>query len=84
MKNLKYLTISILPLMWSVYFLFEILTGRVKDLPTIIGNIALIILFALVGFYFYKLSQKYPQGFKCKTIIIIFSILMVIDQGIKL
>ena len=84
MKNLKYLTISILPLMWSVYFLFEILTGRVKDLPTIIGNIALIILSALVGFYFYKLSQKYPQGFKCKTIIIIFSILMVIDQGIKL
>ena len=61
MRNLKNLTISILPLMWSVYFLFEILTGRVTDLPTILGNIALIILFALVGFYFHKLSEKYPR-----------------------
>ena len=34
MRNLKNLTISTLPLMWSVYFLFEILTGRVTDLPT--------------------------------------------------
>lgn len=84
MKNLKYVTIGILPLMWTVYFLFELFTGRVTDITTILGNVALIALFALVGFYFYNMSKKYPKGFTCKTMIIIFSMLMLVDQGIKI
>lgn len=84
MKNLKFLTISILPLMWTVYFLFEIVTGRVNDYPTFLGNIGLIILFALVGYWFYIVSLKYTNGFTTKGILFIFAILMLLDQGIKL
>ena len=84
MKNLKYLTISVLPLMWTVYFLFEIFTGRVTDMPTVLGNILLILLFALVGLYFHNLSLRHANGFKNKTIINIFFLLMIVDQGCKI
>lgn len=80
----KILTVSILPLMWLIYFIFEIITGRVKDLYTLITNLALTLLFALVGYIVYILSQKYSDGFSGKTVFKIFSLLMVIDQGIKL
>lgn len=79
----KILTISILPLMWLIYFAFEIITGRVKDFYTFITNLALVLLFAFVGYIVYILSKKYSDGFSGKTVFKIFSILMVIDQGIK-
>ena len=80
----KILTISILPLMWLIYFSFEIVTGRVRDFYTLITNLALVFLFALVGYIIYILSKKYSDGFSGKTILKLFLILMLIDQGIKI
>ena len=31
MKNFKILVISILPIMWTIYFLFELFTGRIDN-----------------------------------------------------
>ena len=36
----KIITIGILPIMWLVYFLFEIISGRVKDFYTLILNLS--------------------------------------------
>lgn len=80
----KLLTICILPIMWLVYFAFEIITGRVNDFYTLILNLSLTIIFALVGFIIYIVSQKYANGFSTKSLFIIFAILMLIDQGLKL
>lgn len=84
MKHLKLLTISVLPIMWTIYFLFELFTGRVNDYTTFLGNIGLIILFALVGYIIYLISLKYKNGIYSKGIISTFIILMIIDQGIKI
>lgn len=84
MKKIKFLTISVLPIMWTAYFLFEIFTGRVTDANTILGNIALIILFAIVGYLIYILSQRYPNGLLYNSILKLFLLLMLIDQGIKI
>lgn len=80
----KILTILILPLMWLIYFVFEIVTGRVKDLYTFITNLALVLLFALVGYIIYIISKKYSNGFSRKTVLKFFFLLLLIDQGIKL
>ena len=70
MKNIynkdKLLTIGILPIMWLIYFAFEIVTGRVKDLYTLILNLSLVFVFAFVGDIIYYLSNKYSDGFKSK------------------
>lgn len=79
----KWLTIGLLPLMWLLYFIFEIITGRVDDLYTLVTNLSLIFIFGLVGYLIYFLSQKYTHGFSNKIIFIIFFTLMIIDQGIK-
>lgn len=79
----KLLTIGILPVMWLVYFTFEIITGRVNDLYTLILNLSLTLIFALVGFMIYTISQKYANGFSNKILFITFTVLMLIDQGIK-
>lgn len=80
----KLLTIGILPIMWLIYFLFEVFTGRVKDMYTLILNLSLVLVFALTGFIIYALSNKYSNGFSSKKLFIIFIVLMLIDQGIKL
>lgn len=80
----KLITVGILPLMWTLYFLFELITGRVKDISTIILNCALIALFALTGFIIYKISIKYSKGFTWKAVLGIFASTLIIDQGIKL
>lgn len=80
----KILTILILPLMWLIYFVFEIVTGRVKDLYTFITNLALVLLFALVGYIIYIISKKYSNGFSQKTVLKFFLLLLLIDQGIKI
>lgn len=80
----KLLTIGILPIMWLIYFLFEIITGRVTDMYTFILNFSLIIVFAIVGFIIYILGECYAKGFSGKNVFSIFAILLLIDQGIKL
>lgn len=84
MKNKKILTISILPLMWTLYLLFELITGRINDFQTILFNILLIILFALVGLSIYKIGVKNENGFISKKLLILFSLLFLIDQGLKI
>lgn len=80
----KLLTIIILPIMWLIYFAFEIVTGRVKDLYTFIVNLLLTLLFALTGYIIYLVSRKYNNGFSKKGLIKIFAVLMIIEQGIKI
>ncbi len=84
MKNKKVLTISILPLMWTIYVLFELITGRIDDFRTILFNIVLIILFALVGLFSYIIGIKYECGFNSNVLVILFSFLLLFDQGIKI
>ena len=80
----KILTIGILPVMWLIYFLFEIFSGRVNDLYTLTLNISLILVFAFTGWIIYIYSTKNPNGLTPKALIITFMILMLLDQGIKL
>ncbi len=56
----KLLTIGILPAMWLIYFLFEVFSGRVNDLYTLILNLSLILVFALTGWIIYKCSTQRP------------------------
>lgn len=79
----KLLTIGILPLMWLIYFLFEVVTGRVTDLYTLTLNLSLLIVFAFVGWIIYITSNKNSKGFSNKALLITFLILMLIDQGGK-
>ncbi|GAB6168557.1 hypothetical protein JCM1393_10170 [Clostridium carnis] len=79
----KFLTIGILPAMWLLYFIFEIVTGRVRDLYTLSLNLSLIFVFAFTGWIIFLVSKKYSNGFATNAIFIIFSTLMIIDQGIK-
>ena len=79
----KIITIGILPIMWLVYFLFEIISGRVKDFYTLILNLSLLLVFALVGAIIYKCSTKNLNGLNNRSLIITFLILMLLDQGLK-
>ena len=83
MKNFKFLTIGILPLMWLIYFLFELITGRLTNAVDIAFNLLLIIPFGLVGLLIYYLAKKYDTGFSAKVLIYIFLTLMLLDQGVK-
>lgn len=84
MKHKKALTISILPLMWVLYVLFELFTGRINDFQTLFFNIALILLFALVGLFTYNFGTKHEAGFKSNKLLLLFLIFLLIDQGIKI
>lgn len=80
----KWLTIGLLPIMWLLYFAFEIITGRIDSFYTLSMNLLLTIVFAFTGWIIYITSQKYSNGFTSKVVFIIFLVLMLIDQGIKL
>ena len=80
----KWLTIGLLPIMWLLYFAFEIITGRVKDFYTLFMNLLLTVIFAFTGWIIYLISIKYKKGFSSKTVISIFLVLMLIDQGAKI
>jgi signal peptidase II len=84
MNKKKVLTISILPLMWILYILFELITGRITNFQTIFFNIILILLFALVGSFTYTLGIKYENGFKFNVLLISFLFFLLLDQGIKI
>ena len=55
MKNIinkdKIITIGILPIMWLIYFLFEVFSGRVNDLYTLILNLSLIFLLCISKYF---------------------------------
>lgn len=84
MNKKKWVTISILPLMWFFYFLFELITGRVESNYYIILNILMCLVFALTGYILYTVGMKHLKGFSSKTLLIIFLILFLLDQGGKL
>lgn len=84
MKNKKLITVSILPLMWLLYVLFEIVSGRIRDFNTILFNLLLIILFAIVGLLTYHIGIKHERGFKFKPLLILFIVLFILDQGVKI
>lgn len=84
MKHLKLITISALPIMWTIYFLFELLTGRINSTAVLLGNIFLVVLFAFVGFLLYEVSLKFKTGFSSKNFLWIFALLMIFDQGLKI
>lgn len=84
MNKKKTLTISILPIMWTVYVLFELITGRITTFQSLAFNVFLILLFAIVGFIIFKLSDKYSSGFSPKGLTMLFIIFMLLDQGIKI
>ena len=56
MNSKKTLTIGVLPAMWLIYILFELFTGRITNIETIIFNIFLILLFAVTGYIIYNIS----------------------------
>lgn len=84
MKNKKILTIGILPLMWALYVLFELITGRITDFKTILFNIMLIIFFALVGLLTYTIGVKHENGFSSNILLVLFLFFFLFDQGIKI
>lgn len=80
----KLITISTLPIMWLVYFLFEIISRRVDTIYSLLTNLSLTILFALTGWIIYLTYDKHPNGFNSKALFLIFSIIMIFEQGIKI
>lgn len=84
MKKEKLITVSILPIMWLIYFCFELITGRLTDSYDIIMNLLPIILFALVGLIIYTIGIHCKKGLTSRILGIIFAIVMLLDQGIKL
>lgn len=84
MKNKKVLTICFLPLLWFLYILFELVTGRINDFKTIFFNIVLILLFALVGLLTYYLGINHEDGFSSNILLAVFLFFLSLDQGIKI
>lgn len=84
MNKKKVITISGLPVMWLIYFVFEFITGRIKTSYDIFMSFILTIIFAMIGYIIYKSWNKYKNGLNSKKLFLIFILLMLIDQGIKL
>lgn len=84
MKYTKQLTILLLPLMWALYFVFELCTGRITDSSSFIINLILIFIFALSGYILYIFSIKYKTGFSNKNLLKLLLLLLLMDQGTKI
>jgi signal peptidase II len=84
MKHSKLFTIAGLPLMWALYFLFELISGRVTDYHTVLGNLLLIILFTFTGYIIYTFSLNHFHGISFKIFFLFLLILIIVDQGIKI
>lgn len=83
MNKGKLLTIFTLPIMWSIYVLFELISGNLTSTYDIILNLSLLLVFLVFGYILHLLSLKFKSGFKIKTLLSIFAILMILDQGVK-
>lgn len=84
MKHTKLLTIAGLPLMWGIYFLFELITGRITELSSFIINLILIFIFIFTGYILYMLSLNFKNGFSNKKLITFSILFLLIDQGTKI
>lgn len=84
MNKEKLLTILILPSMWFLYILFELFSGNLYDLNTLLFNFILLIPLVLIGLYFYKANLKYHSGIPKKSLIIFSILLIAIDQLTKI
>lgn len=84
MNKEKLLTILILPSMWLLYILFELFSGNLYDLNTLLFNFILLIPLVLIGFYFYKANLKHHSGISRKSLIIFSILLIAIDQLTKI
>lgn len=83
MKKEKLITVTVLPIMWLLYFGFELITGRLTSSYDIVMNLLPTLLFALVGLVIYTIGIKYEKGVTSKTLGITFVIVMLFDQGLK-
>lgn len=83
MKN-KSINIFILPCIWVIYILFELISGRINNLSTILFNIFLTILFFIVNIFMYLVDKKHSEGIKNVSVSIFIISLFILDQGIKL
>lgn len=83
MNNKKWVTISILPIMWLIYFLFELFTGRIHSNSETLMMLLLTIPFGLVGYLIYTLWSNHKNGFSNKVLLGFFAFLMILDQGVK-
>lgn len=83
MNKKKWVTISILPVMWLIYFLFELFTGRIDNNSETLMMLLLAIPFGLVGYLIYTLWNNHKNGFSNKVLLGLFAFLMILDQGIK-
>lgn len=84
MNKEKLLTVLILPSMWFLYVLFELFSGNLYDLNTLIFNFILLIPLLFIGFYFYKINLKYRNGISNKKLIIFSTLLIALDQLTKI
>lgn len=84
MNKGKLITVATLPIMWFIYFLFELISGNITSTYDITMNLSLLIVFLGFGLILYKLYEKFNGGFKNKTLWIIFASLMILDQGSKI
>lgn len=84
MNKKKLMAISILPIMWLIYFLFELITGRLTTSYDIVMTFLPTLVFALVGYLFYRIWENHKEGISRKSLLIIFAFLMIFDQGLKL
>lgn len=83
MNKKKLIIIGTLPTMWLIYCLFEFISKNLNNSYDILMNLSLTLIFLGFGYILYKLSKKFEIGFKKKILWIIFSILMLLDQGSK-
>ena len=84
MDKKKIIAISILPFMWFLYFIFELITGRVESNLYIVFNILICFVFSIVSYIIYKVCLNHINGFSKKTLLTIFFILFILDQGSKI
>ncbi|MGL5244304.1 MAG: signal peptidase II [Sarcina sp.] len=84
MNKKKMVTILGLPIMWLIYFLFELFTGRLTSLYDVLMNLLPMILFAFIGYFIYTIFEKNKSGFSSRLLLLLFFILMIFDQGIKI
>ncbi|MGL4760684.1 MAG: signal peptidase II [Sarcina sp.] len=84
MNKGKLITVATLPIMWFIYFLFELISGNLTNKYDIIMNLSLTLVFLTFGFILYKLYEKFDTGFKNKTLWMFFGGLIFLDQGSKI
>lgn len=84
MNKEKLISCLFLPLFWIAYFLFEVVTGRVKEIKQILFAILLAFIFGIFGLILYKIGSKFKDGINSISVVIATLLLIAVDQGIKI